>query len=168
MRGSPRLAVLIKWSVPSPPVVGAIGFLFAAPLLYLVVRVLGAEPGWSVLTSDTVLGPLNTDKKAVRSLLRSRGQAAETAGKKAKLGNGSVVIAAITSCTNTSNPSVMLAAGLVAQKAVAKGLHSKPWVKTSLAPGSKVVTEYLNKAGLMKDLDARRQKLGGELVCTVW
>lgn len=67
--------------------------------------------------------------------------------------NGDVVIAAITSCTNTSNPSVMLAAGLVAQKAVAKGLKSKPWVKTSLAPGSKVVTDYLAEAGLQDALD---------------
>ncbi|MBL8858000.1 MAG: aconitate hydratase AcnA, partial [Planctomycetes bacterium] len=64
------------------------------------------------------------------------------------LENGSVVIAAITSCTNTSNPSVMMAAGLLAKKAVEKGLASKPWVKTSLAPGSKVVTEYLAKSGL--------------------
>jgi aconitate hydratase len=70
------------------------------------------------------------------------------------MNNGHVAIASITSCTNTSNPSVMLAAGLVARKAVAKGLKAKPWVKTSLAPGSKVVTEYYNKAGLTKDLDA--------------
>ncbi|MEZ5597853.1 MAG: aconitate hydratase AcnA [Pseudomonadales bacterium] len=69
------------------------------------------------------------------------------------LGHGDVVIAAITSCTNTSNPAVMLAAGLVAQKAVARGLNVKPWVKTSLAPGSKVVTEYLEKTGLQSDLD---------------
>ena len=69
------------------------------------------------------------------------------------LGHGSVVIAAITSCTNTSNPSVLLAAGLLAQKAVAKGLTSKPWVKTSLAPGSQVVTDYLIEAGVMKDLE---------------
>jgi aconitate hydratase len=68
--------------------------------------------------------------------------------------NGYVSIASITSCTNTSNPSVMLAAGLLARKAVAKGLTSKPWVKTSLAPGSKVVTSYYEKAGLTKDLDA--------------
>ena len=67
---------------------------------------------------------------------------------------GHVAIAAITSCTNTSNPSVMLAAGLVAQKAVEKGLTVKPWVKTSLAPGSQVVTDYLAKSGLQKDLDA--------------
>jgi aconitate hydratase len=70
------------------------------------------------------------------------------------LRDGAVVIAAITSCTNTSNPSVMLAAGLVAQKAVARGLKSKPWVKTSLAPGSKVVRDYLDKAGVQPALDA--------------
>ena len=70
------------------------------------------------------------------------------------IGHGAVVIAAITSCTNTSNPSVMVAAGLVARKAVAKGLATKPWVKTSLAPGSRVVTDYLEKSGLDKDLDA--------------
>lgn len=68
--------------------------------------------------------------------------------------NGHVAIAAITSCTNTSNPSVMLAAGLLARNAVAKGLSAKPWVKTTLAPGSKVVTEYYEKAGLMDDLEA--------------
>lgn len=67
--------------------------------------------------------------------------------------DGQVVIAAITSCTNTSNPSVMIAAGLLAKKAVAKGLTVKPWVKTSLAPGSLVVTDYLKKSGLLKDLE---------------
>ncbi len=77
------------------------------------------------------------------------------------LRHGSVVIAAITSCTNTSNPSVMVAAGLMAQKAVARGLRSKPWVKTSLAPGSKVVTDYLTKAGLMKPLETLRFHLVG-------
>ena len=70
------------------------------------------------------------------------------------IGHGDVVIAAITSCTNTSNPSVMIGAGLLARNAVAKGLTSKPWVKTSLAPGSQVVAEYLEKAGLQKPLDA--------------
>ncbi len=69
------------------------------------------------------------------------------------LGHGDVAIAAITSCTNTSNPSVLIAAGLLARNAVAKGLKSKPWVKTSLAPGSQVVAEYLSKSGLQKDLD---------------
>ncbi len=75
------------------------------------------------------------------------------ATKTDSLTNGSIVIAAITSCTNTSNPSVMVAAGLVARKARALGLKPKPWVKTSLAPGSRVVTEYLNSSGLMEDLD---------------
>ncbi len=70
------------------------------------------------------------------------------------IGDGDVVIAAITSCTNTSNPSVLVAAGLVARKARALGLKSKPWVKTSLAPGSQVVTDYLDKAGLTEDLNA--------------
>ncbi|MFF8798426.1 MULTISPECIES: aconitate hydratase AcnA [unclassified Methylobacterium] len=70
------------------------------------------------------------------------------------LGHGDVVIAAITSCTNTSNPSVMIGAGLLARNAVAKGLRSKPWVKTSLAPGSQVVGEYLDKSGLQESLDA--------------
>lgn len=70
-----------------------------------------------------------------------------------RLEHGSVVIAAITSCTNTSNPYVMMAAGLVARNAIAKGLKTKPWVKTSLAPGSKVVTEYLEQSGLNKSLD---------------
>jgi aconitate hydratase len=75
-------------------------------------------------------------------------------GKKTEIGHGAVVIAAITSCTNTSNPSVLLGAGLLAQKAVARGLAVSPHVKTSLAPGSKVVTEYLRKTGLLKDLEA--------------
>ncbi len=72
------------------------------------------------------------------------------------LSDGSIVIAAITSCTNTSNPSVMIGAGLVARKAIERGIDVKPWVKTSLAPGSKVVTDYLEKAGLMDDLEALR------------
>ncbi len=76
------------------------------------------------------------------------------AGEKFDVGHGDVVIAAITSCTNTSNPSVLIAAGLLAKNAVAKGLKVKPWVKTSLAPGSQVVTDYLIKAGLQKSLDA--------------
>jgi aconitate hydratase len=78
----------------------------------------------------------------------------EYRNEKFTLKHGYVVIAAITSCTNTSNPSVMLAAGLLAQKAVAKGLKTKPWVKTSLAPGSKVATDYFHKAGVMTSLDA--------------
>jgi aconitate hydratase len=77
------------------------------------------------------------------------------------LKDGSVVVAAITSCTNTSNPALLFAAGLVAQKAVERGLSTKPWVKTSLAPGSKVVTEYLKKAGLMSALEQLKFFLAG-------
>jgi aconitate hydratase len=84
----------------------------------------------------------------------SRSAPVEFGGQKAELKHGAVVIAAITSCTNTSNPSVMLGAGLLARKAAARGLKVPGYVKTSLAPGSKVVTEYLRKAGLMKDLEA--------------
>ncbi len=82
------------------------------------------------------------------------GTSVKIAGKNYELTHGDVVLAAITSCTNTSNPSVLVAAGLVARKARAKGLTPKPWVKTSLAPGSQVVSEYLEKSGLQADLDA--------------
>ena len=82
-------------------------------------------------------------------------------GETFRLENGAVVIAAITSCTNTSNPAVMLAAGLVARKAREAGLMTKPWVKTSLAPGSQVVTEYLDASALTEDLDALRFNLVG-------
>ena len=88
------------------------------------------------------------------------GQRYGVEGANFDVGHGDVVIAAITSCTNTSNPSVMVAAGLLARNAVKKGLTSKPWVKTSLAPGSQVVTEYLKSSGLKKDLD----KIGFDLV----
>ncbi len=81
-------------------------------------------------------------------------------GRETTLDHGHVVIAAITSCTNTSNPSVMVGAGILARNALARGLQSKPWVKTSLAPGSKVVTEYLDKAGLTESLE----QLGFDLV----
>ncbi|SOC53591.1 aconitase [Chromohalobacter canadensis] len=87
-------------------------------------------------------------------------QHCEVDGENFKLNHGAVVIAAITSCTNTSNPSVMLAAGLLARKAVEKGLTTKPWVKTSLAPGSKVVTDYLDASGTQSDLN----ELGFNLV----
>jgi aconitate hydratase len=86
---------------------------------------------------------------------------AQIDGHSATFGNGAVVIAAITSCTNTSNPSVMLAAGLVAKKAAERGLTVKPWVKTSLAPGSKVVIDYYNKAGLMPYLEQMKFHLVG-------
>ncbi|WP_136068983.1 aconitate hydratase AcnA [Modicisalibacter radicis] len=90
----------------------------------------------------------------------SDSQDCEIDGERFKLNPGAVVIAAITSCTNTSNPSVMLAAGLLARKAVEKGLSTKPWVKTSLAPGSKVVTDYLAAGGVQDDLN----ELGFNLV----
>jgi aconitate hydratase len=85
----------------------------------------------------------------------------DISGEAAEMKSGAVVIAAITSCTNTSNPSVMIGAGILAKKAVAKGLKSKPWVKTSLAPGSKVVTDYLDKAGLTPYLEALHFNLVG-------
>jgi aconitate hydratase len=81
-------------------------------------------------------------------------------GQKFDLEDGAVVIAAITSCTNTSNPAVMVGAGLLARNAAAKGLTRKPWVKTSLAPGSKVVTDYLKACNLLTELD----KVGFNLV----
>src|SRR4051794_27770995 len=105
----------------------------------------------------TALPTLQAAKKAATSAASSAIAVAEAVDQ---LDNGSVVIAAITSCTNTSNPGVMIAAGLLAKKAVEKGLVRQPWVKTSLAPGSKVVTEYLRKAGLDVYLD----RLGFNLV----
>ena len=111
--------------------------------------------------------PLHAAKSAfavtMKEMLAGRSKSENTTSSTAPtngLGHGAVVVAAITSCTNTSNPSVMLAAGLVAQKAVALGLSPKPWVKTSLAPGSLVVTEYLKAAGLMEPLE----QLGFNLV----
>jgi len=101
----------------------------------------GAVSGTPVITNG------ETDKGCA-------GVPVEFNGRKFNLHHGDVVIAAITSCTNTSNPDVMIAAGLVARKARALGLKSKPWVKTSLAPGSKVVTEYYNKGNLTEDLEA--------------
>jgi aconitate hydratase len=100
------------------------------------------------------------EKHEARSGVASSGVAVEYDGESFELDNGDVVIAAITSCTNTSNPSVMLGAGILARNAVEKGLTRKPWVKTSLAPGSKVVTEYLDKAGLTEPLE----QLGFNLV----
>jgi len=96
------------------------------------------------------------DMKATLSPDRPVGASTEVEcdGSRFELGDGDVVIAAITSCTNTSNPDVMMAAGLLARKAREKGLNRKPWVKTSLAPGSKVVTEYLERSGLIDDLQA--------------
>ena len=108
-------------------------------------RVLLSDAASAFRTALT--GEFGKDEESSRSRVAVEGEGHD-------VGNGDVVIAAITSCTNTSNPSVLIAAGLVAKNAVAKGLKVKPWVKTSLAPGSQVVTDYLTKAGLTKPLDA--------------
>jgi aconitate hydratase len=105
--------------------------------------------------------PLAEEGASTANIPKTAGQADPAGDGKYDLHHGSVVIAAITSCTNTSNPSVMLAAGLVAKKAVERGLQTKPWVKTSLAPGSKVVTDYLIETGLMRFLQALRFNLVG-------
>ncbi len=105
------------------------------------VELTTAAPAFETALADVFSRPTDAARVAVE-------------GEKFDLGDGDVVIAAITSCTNTSNPSVLIAAGLVARKAHALGLKPKPWVKTSLAPGSQVVTDYLTDAGLQKDLDA--------------
>ena len=102
----------------------------------------------------TELGKSTDAELDLQGKADSKNQRSAVAGQNYSIGHGDVVIAAITSCTNTSNPAVMLGAGLVAKKALEKGLQVKPWVKTSLAPGSTVVTEYLNKTGLQKSLDA--------------
>jgi aconitate hydratase len=99
---------------------------------------------------ETDLPAMNTS----RDTDRSGESSVEINGEEVTMSDGAVVIAAITSCTNTSNPSVMIGAGLLAQKAVARGLKVKPWVKTSLAPGSLVVTNYLQQAGLLDSLNA--------------
>jgi aconitate hydratase len=99
------------------------------------------------------LGISQIEVSAVAVAERSGPVTAELDGEQFELDHGSVVIAAITSCTNTSNPQVMIGAGLMAKKAVERGLRRKPWVKSSLAPGSKVVTEYYDQAGLTKYLD---------------
>jgi len=104
--------------------------------------------------ADSLTAPTAKRGFALDAAALGRSGTVEDNGHTSTIHHGSVVIAAITSCTNTSNPSVMVAAGLVARKAVAKGLTTKPWVKTSLAPGSRVVTDYLERSGLNKDLDA--------------
>jgi aconitate hydratase len=100
-----------------------------------------AIDAWSTASAPAAPGQLGATRQVA------------TAHGSFELGHGAVVIAAITSCTNTSNPSVLLAAGLLARAAVARGLRSRPWVKTSLAPGSQVVTDYLTEAGVMGDLE---------------
>jgi len=108
----------------------------------------------------------NAATEFASALINTFGKEAEAhkrvklAGSEQSIGHGDVVIAAITSCTNTSNPNVMVGAGLIAKKAVERGVKVRPWVKTSLAPGSQIVTDYLSKAGLDKYLD----KLGFQLV----
>ena len=103
---------------------------------------------------DSLKAPVGEGGVAVAEPQVEAGVSTSLGGEEFTLQDGSVVIAAITSCTNTSNPWVMVAAGLLAKNAVEKGLTSKPWVKTSLAPGSKVVTDYLEKAGLMPYLES--------------
>ncbi len=102
---------------------------------------------------ESLAAPIAERGFALNSSDMARTATVQNNGHSAEIGHGAVVIAAITSCTNTSNPSVMVAAGLLAQKACEKGMNVKPFVKTSLAPGSRVVTEYLNKAGLTKSLE---------------
>jgi aconitate hydratase A / 2-methylisocitrate dehydratase len=104
-------------------------------------------------TVEVGAGPKVEMDGGVAVAVRPQAVAAELDGEQFELEHGSVVIAAITSCTNTSNPQVMIGAGLLAKKAVERGLRRKPWVKSSLAPGSKVVTEYYEQAGLTKYLD---------------
>ena len=122
----------------------------------------GAEPGYDEAVAETFPAsdpPTDNGGGAAPKPGHSHGPAA-VAERRDGLDHGAVVIAAITSCTNTSNPSVMLGAGLLAKKAVEAGLTRRPWVKTSLAPGSKVVTEYLERAGLIEPLS----ELGFDLV----
>ncbi|WP_206446838.1 aconitate hydratase [Agrococcus sp. KRD186] len=119
------------------------------------------ESKHSFPASDPGAGPGDEDSDTREVHINSGGphsvshpvEVQSASGESYVLDHGAVTIAAITSCTNTSNPSVMLAAGLLARKAVAQGLKAKPWVKTTLAPGSKVVTDYYDKSGLTKDLD---------------
>ena len=128
---------------------------------------LDAEPVFSEIVEldlDTIVpslaGPSRPQDRI--ELTKTKAGFAEVLGREAKVGStngttlrdGDVVVAAITSCTNTSNPSVLVAAGLVAKKAHERGLTAKPWVKTSLAPGSRVVVDYLERANLLKDLEA--------------
>ena len=115
------------------------------------------RPQDKVLLTESSIGFAEVYKENTK---REKPIQADVAGADFKITDGDIVIAAITSCTNTSNPSVMIGAGLLAKKAIERGLKVKPWVKTSLAPGSKVVTDYLKKAGLNKYLD----ELGFNLV----
>jgi aconitate hydratase len=121
-----------------------------------VASVAAAKQAMSVAASPSVVATDPDEQAGENSSVP-----VEMNGEKFSIRHGSVVIAAITSCTNTSNPSVMLAAGLLARNAVEKGLMTKPWVKTSLAPGSKVVTDYFRKAGVMDALQRLRFNVVG-------
>src|SRR5207245_1241262 len=133
-------------------------FLEALPTLMKPTSTVAAPPPtngrWEAEGGAVATAALAPAKRRTHVSLKLDGQDCE-------LRHGSVVIAAITSCTNTSNPSVMIAAGLLAKKAVERGLRSRPWVKTSLAPGSKVVTEYLDRAKLTPFLEQLRFHLVG-------
>jgi aconitase A len=132
---------------------------FADSLQVLLSRAKGGKPLTQVLGAQASgTGSRVPDPAGHPPVAQGDGGLEKAAGE---LHHGSVVIAAITSCTNTSNPSVMLAAGLLAKKAAERGLQTKPWVKTSLAPGSKVVTDYLVEAGLMRPLEQLRFHLVG-------
>jgi aconitate hydratase A / 2-methylisocitrate dehydratase len=132
-------AVAESYPASDPPANGAPGH---EPLVEKAPQLPPVHSGSATLQRNRVAVPVTVD------------------GQSFELDHGHVVIAAITSCTNTSNPSVMVGAGILARNAVARGLRSKPWVKTSLAPGSKVVTEYLDRAGLTQPLE----QLGFDLV----
>src|SRR5690606_10108948 len=106
------------------------------------------DPGGSPSVHADGSGPTAASRPHKREGVRLGADSGLEQPLDVQLDHGHVAIAAITSCTNTSNPQVMVAAGLLARKAVARGLQRKPWVKTSLAPGSKVVTDYLDRAGL--------------------
>jgi aconitate hydratase len=113
-----------------------------------------AKPSFIAAMNEWMAARESSNGAVARMQSEGGGGTATITQTEKDLSDGSVVIAAITSCTNTSNPSVLIGAGLLAKNAVERGLHSKPWVKTSLAPGSKVVTDYLAKAGLQTYLDA--------------
>ena len=118
--------------------------------------VFGKESPCATSTVNSLVdegGPIAAEAKSATSAGEADSAEVEMGGTRLTIGHGSVVIAAITSCTNTSNPSVMIGAGLLARNAVERGLEVPPWVKTSLAPGSRVVTAYLEKSGLMTSLE---------------
>jgi len=121
----------------------------------------GTSSAGGDLSSSVGTAVLDAPAESAKSELMHSVEARFGVNPEKYLVDGSIVIAAITSCTNTSNPYVMVAAGLLAKKAVEKGLRTPPWVKTSLAPGSRVVTDYYTRAGLMQYLDALRFQVVG-------